>query len=268
MVKVAEKGKQFERDVANALGHIFPNAERMLEYQASGVIGVDLQNTGEFDIQCKRYAGYAPISKIKEIQVRDPNRTPVLVTKGNNMPAMAVLPFERFISLLERIPGLAQKENVAEAQYKDIETTATKLQGKDIGGIIIDEFNDIDEDNEDEVKLLPSSDDTIHTYSLPAKNEKTLDYDDAIERLSTFCQRKVEAIDTDEIEYDVIIIVYKDRYDEEGTIHLACEWLRENGAIRAMAAIDNYSKQYQWRPSYLMVKSKEQPKIEDTFSFL
>lgn len=103
----AKKGKKFERDVANALLHIFPEAQRMLEYQASKVIGADLENTDCFKIQCKRNQGYAPISRIKEVQIKHENDIPLLVTKGNNMDAMAVLPFEKFVELLEVVYGLA-----------------------------------------------------------------------------------------------------------------------------------------------------------------
>lgn len=103
----AKKGKQFERDVSNALGHIFPNAERMLEYQASGNIGVDIKGTGCFKIQCKRNAGYASISKINEVRVQDPNDIPILVTKGNHMETMAVLPFDALIRMLEVMHGLS-----------------------------------------------------------------------------------------------------------------------------------------------------------------
>jgi len=102
----AKKGKQFERDVANALGHIFPNAERMLEYQASGNIGVDIKGTGCFKIQCKRNANYAPIGKIHEVRTEDPNDIPILVTKGNHLAPMAVLPFEALIRMLEVMHGM------------------------------------------------------------------------------------------------------------------------------------------------------------------
>lgn len=103
----AKKGKQFERDVSNALGHIFPAAERMLEYQASGNVGIDIQGTGNFKIQCKRNAGYAPISRIHEVRSKDQNDIPVLVTKGNRMDTMAVVPFDKFIYMLEVMHGLA-----------------------------------------------------------------------------------------------------------------------------------------------------------------
>jgi len=101
-----KKGKQFERDIANQLGHIFPDAERMLEFQSSNNIGVDIQNTDRIKIQCKRNQVYCPIGKINEIRSKDPNDIPVLVTKGNNMEAMAVLPFAKLVTLLEIAYGL------------------------------------------------------------------------------------------------------------------------------------------------------------------
>lgn len=100
----AKKGKQFEREIATALGHIFPDAQRMLEYQGSNVIGVDLENTDVFRFQCKCTANYKNPSAIFEIREKGPH-VPVLVTKANNRPPMAVLPFEEFVTLLERAYG-------------------------------------------------------------------------------------------------------------------------------------------------------------------
>lgn len=101
-----KKGKQFEREIANRLGHIFPEAERMLEYQASKVIGVDIEGTDRIKIQCKNRQNYCPVGTINEIRTKDPNDIPVLVTKGNRLEAMAVLPFEKFVTLLEIAYGL------------------------------------------------------------------------------------------------------------------------------------------------------------------
>lgn len=100
----AKKGKQFEREIATALGHIFPDAQRMLEYQGSNVIGVDLENTDIFRFQCKCTANYKNPNAIFEIREKGPH-VPVLVTKANNRPPMAVLPFEEFVTLLERAYG-------------------------------------------------------------------------------------------------------------------------------------------------------------------
>lgn len=102
----AAKGKQFERDVANAIAHIFPEAQRMLEYQASNVIGVDIEGTDPFLIQCKNHANYCSVGTINEVRVQNENQIPVLVTKGIRLEAMAVLPFQKFVTLLEAAYGL------------------------------------------------------------------------------------------------------------------------------------------------------------------
>ena len=100
-VNGAKKGRQFEREVANAIGHIFPEAKRMLEYQASDVIGVDIEGTDPFLIQCKNHQGYCSVSTIGEVRLQRKDQIPVLVTKGNRLEAMAILPFEKFVTLLE-----------------------------------------------------------------------------------------------------------------------------------------------------------------------
>jgi hypothetical protein len=105
----AKKGKAFERQIANELGHIFPDAQRLLEFQASGNIGTDLQHTDVFQFQCKRYANYAPIGKINEVKIQSKEHIPVLVTQGNRMECMAVLPFEKFVTLLEIAYGLSPR---------------------------------------------------------------------------------------------------------------------------------------------------------------
>lgn len=100
----AKKGKQFEREIATALGHIFPDAQRMLEYQGSNVIGTDLENTDIFRFQCKCTANYKNPNAIFEIREKGPH-VPVLVTKANNRPPMVVLPFQEFVTLLEMAYG-------------------------------------------------------------------------------------------------------------------------------------------------------------------
>jgi hypothetical protein len=101
-----KKGKQFEREIANKLGHIFPEAERLLEYQASKVIGVDIEGTDRIKIQCKNHQNYCSIGTINEIKIKNQDDIPVLVTKGNRLEAMAVLPFEKLVTLLEIAYGL------------------------------------------------------------------------------------------------------------------------------------------------------------------
>lgn len=214
-IKAAKKGKQFERDVANALGHIFPNAERMLEYQASSVVGVDLQNTGEFDIQCKRHANYCSVGTIKEIQIKDPNRTPVLVTKGNKVPAMAVLPFSKFVDLLERIPDIKEPEEIVEAETKEIETTAKQIPGP--------------EDMEDGER-----------FSTPKKDEPSVDEDAAIRKLKTMT--KVEVYPVYEGVATNGICAQISNGGETKDVHFYCRWRKIDGDVRAITSIEEYIK--------------------------
>lgn len=117
----AKKGKQFERQIATELGHIFPDAQRMLEYQGSKGIGVDLENTDIFRIQCKCWANYANPNVIFEIRESAPH-VPVLVTKANNRPTMAVLPFQEFVTLLEIAYG--HRERLVNPYIKEREIGA------------------------------------------------------------------------------------------------------------------------------------------------
>lgn len=113
--KSRTKGHSYERSVAKKLRHVFPKVERLLEYQESQANGIDLKNTGNYDIQCKRYKGYAPINKIFEVQG---SGVPILVTKADRLPDMAVLPLDDLIRLIEQseqynstLVGLPEQEH-------------------------------------------------------------------------------------------------------------------------------------------------------------
>lgn len=125
----AKKGKQFEREIATALGHIFPDAQRMLEYQGSNVIGVDLENTDIFRFQCKCTANYKNPNAIFEIREKGPH-VPVLVTKANNRPPMAVLPFTEFVTLLEMAYG--HRERLINPYVKEAVESKLALLGTSI----------------------------------------------------------------------------------------------------------------------------------------
>ena len=104
------KGHQFERDIANALRVVFPNARRQLEYHQDDAKGVDIQGTGNYYFQCKRFKAYAPLSAITEIQCEPSfGDVPVLVTAGDNKPALACLPFEELVRLLRIDAGFDRK---------------------------------------------------------------------------------------------------------------------------------------------------------------
>lgn len=95
-----KKGKQFERECADLLGTVFPDAKRHLESQQAECGGFDLDNTGIFRFQCKRNAAYCNPSKIEEVRTPE-GQIPVLLTRGDNKKAVAVLYFEDFVAFLE-----------------------------------------------------------------------------------------------------------------------------------------------------------------------
>lgn len=80
---------------------VFPEARRLLEYNAQDANGVDLQGTAHFRFQCKKLKTYASVNTIDEIQCsRDLGEVPVLVTAADNKPAMAILSFDDFLDLI------------------------------------------------------------------------------------------------------------------------------------------------------------------------
>lgn len=96
------KGHNFEREIANQLKPIFPKVRRQLEYHWDDCRGVDLMHTGEYRFQCKKLKRYASIATIDEVQYdRMVGEVPVLVTAGDGLTPMAVLPFEDFLQLLK-----------------------------------------------------------------------------------------------------------------------------------------------------------------------
>lgn len=99
------KGHDFERWIANELGHIFPEAKRQLEYQTDERKGTDIANTDVLKFQAKNKQNYVSVTTIEEIKIKNDNEIPVLVTKGNRQEPMAVLPFRKLVTLLEVVYG-------------------------------------------------------------------------------------------------------------------------------------------------------------------
>ena len=94
------KGHNFERFVAKLFReHGYDKAMRNMEYQEGQ--GIDLNNTGIYDVQLKCGKKHASISKIKEVPLMD-GRVPVLVTKADNEETYAVLPFSDFLRLIQK----------------------------------------------------------------------------------------------------------------------------------------------------------------------
>jgi hypothetical protein len=102
------KGLSFERVIANAFRLAgWLGAKRHLEMQAQDCMGFDLDNVDPFRVQIKRWKEYAPISCITEVKSA-PGCVPMLITKGDNTPAVAVLYFDDFV----RIMGEAKARGV------------------------------------------------------------------------------------------------------------------------------------------------------------
>jgi hypothetical protein len=96
------KGLQFEREIAIRLRHIFPHAKRHLEFQQEEAQGFDLDNTGRYKIQCKKLKKYVSVNTIREIVYREGfGEVPILVTAGDSQEAMAVIPFQDLLWLIE-----------------------------------------------------------------------------------------------------------------------------------------------------------------------
>lgn len=101
MSKLARtRGHSFEREVAIAFRSVFPGAERKLEYQKSQCTGVDLKNTGNLKVQCKRARGPIPMNKIEEIN--EPG-IHILASKQDRKKPMITMYLDDFIAILKDV---------------------------------------------------------------------------------------------------------------------------------------------------------------------
>lgn len=93
------KGHSFEREIAIKFREIgYEKACRLLEYQEGK--GIDLANTGIYDVQCKRSKKYVSLAAINEIPFAD-GRVPVLVAKADFGEILAAIPFKYFLELIK-----------------------------------------------------------------------------------------------------------------------------------------------------------------------
>ncbi len=92
------KGTAFERTVAIAFRELFPKALRQLEFQQG--LGVDLQGTGNLQIQCKRGRSYAPLTRIEEVP-EVVGTIPLLVTQGDRKETLVALRLTDFLAILK-----------------------------------------------------------------------------------------------------------------------------------------------------------------------
>ena len=139
--KSRTKGHSFEREVARDFREAgYSDACRQLEYQENQCYGVDLDKTGKYLIQCKRRKTYSSISTIQEIRCEDYVAThrrkvvvPVLVTKADNLPTMAILPWshlQKLISLEKTHLDVINdsKQGVVDPTPEEIEERAKEIR--------------------------------------------------------------------------------------------------------------------------------------------
>lgn len=103
------KGHNFEREVARDFIKVgYPRACRQLEYQENTAFGVDLDGTGVYLVQCKNRKQYVSVATSREIRVEAYRKwkgideaVPLLITKAERQPVMAVLRWEHLLRLLK-----------------------------------------------------------------------------------------------------------------------------------------------------------------------
>lgn len=81
MINRRQKGHGFERWVSNFLKKFFPYSKRHLEYQGEECLGIDLDNTSPFAIQCKRRKDIKIYNWLEEI--KDNSAIPILIAKAD-----------------------------------------------------------------------------------------------------------------------------------------------------------------------------------------
>lgn len=95
------KGHNFERYCANFFRLLgFNKARRNLTETQFGQ-GIDLVETGVFDVQCKAYQQYSPISKINEVP-KQKGRIAILITKGDKKEPMLVMRLNDFKTIFNK----------------------------------------------------------------------------------------------------------------------------------------------------------------------
>lgn len=92
------KGRRFEQEIVNDLKAVgMLDARRNLGESGGQLLGVDVIG-GVYRIQCKRYKGYASLSKLDEVP-GTPGTVPLLVTKADRKPALVAMRWADFLAL-------------------------------------------------------------------------------------------------------------------------------------------------------------------------
>ena len=98
------KGHSFEREIANKLKSIFPEARRAVE-DAVVNKGIDIANSEPFFIQCKRYKGSVPMSKLEEVVVKEWD-IPLLISRVDREREKVTMYLDDWLLVLEKLDML------------------------------------------------------------------------------------------------------------------------------------------------------------------
>lgn len=104
MINSKKKGNAFECAMAARLREIFPNcySQRFNGSLWNDASGIDLTNTGNFNIQCKAQERLSPgYHEILKAMPQSDNVN-VILHKKNHSGIVAVLDFEDFLRLIKR----------------------------------------------------------------------------------------------------------------------------------------------------------------------
>lgn len=115
-----DKGQAFERQVANILKEVFPDARRGRQDRDSNFRDTkeaDIEGTGPYWVECKARKGSPPVYPAIDQAKADmkgsrPDAIPLIVTKKNNHGIYVTMPIDHFMELLRD----SQRQRDLEAQ--------------------------------------------------------------------------------------------------------------------------------------------------------
>lgn len=99
-INVRAKGHTFERYIAAAMRMIgYSNAHRQLEFQINNALGIDIAETGQYKIQCKKTKKYVPMNTINEVKYKE-GEVPVLIAAGDGEPPLVTMHLHDWLYLV------------------------------------------------------------------------------------------------------------------------------------------------------------------------
>lgn len=100
------KGNAFERECAFRLREIFPGCQtsRFMGRLFDDSCGVDLTDTGNFNVQCKAMERTPPYHEILKKMPKG-DKTNIVIHKRNNVGCVVVMTFQDFMNLLKNMGG-------------------------------------------------------------------------------------------------------------------------------------------------------------------